>query len=48
MTPLVYNLSMLAGLGCCVAGACIVWGAGVSLMVAGAGLIGLTLLGARA
>ena len=46
MNPLVYNLSMLTGLGLCTAGVAIVAGLGPALLAAGGGLIALTLVSA--
>lgn len=47
MNPIVYDVSMLAGLGLIVAGVAMLAGAGAALIAAGAGVIGLTMLGAR-
>ena len=44
MNPLIYNISMLLGVVCIACGAFLVWGGGVSLMVTGGFLIGLTLV----
>ena len=46
MTPLVYNLSMLTGLGLCTAGVALVAGIGPALLAAGGGLIALTIYSA--
>lgn len=47
MNPLIYNISMLLGVVCIAAGALLVWGAGVSLMVTGGLLIVMTLVSVK-
>lgn len=47
MNRAIYDISMLVGLGLAVAGVATMWGLGPSLLAAGTGIIGLTVLGAR-
>lgn len=47
MHPIVYDACRLLGLGLATAGAAVLWGAGVALLVAGGLLIALTEIGAR-
>lgn len=47
MKPIVYNISMAAGIALVSAGAFLQWGAGIGAIVAGSLVLGCTVVGAH-